>query len=58
VTWPLEEQPALFGLFGNAELPVSLMSSCAMSPKLSRSGLYGIRPLRPPIPLRAASLLN
>ena len=59
VSWPLEEQPALFGLFGNAELPVSLMSSCAMHPKLSRSGLYGIGPLHlAPSPPRAASLFN
>ena len=59
VTWPLEAQPTLFGLFDGAELPVTLMSSCAMQPKLSRSGLYGIAPL----PLastasRAAPLLN
>jgi len=45
VTWPLEAQPVLFGLFGGAKLPVALMSSCAMQPKLSRSGLYGIAPL-------------
>lgn len=42
--WPLEEHPALFALFGDAELPVTLMASCAMSPKMSRSGLYGIAP--------------
>ena len=41
-TWPLEEQPALFGLFGAARLPVTLMKSCAMNPKMSRSGIYGI----------------
>jgi hypothetical protein len=46
-TWPLEEQPALFGLFGDAELPVALMKSCAMNPKMSRSGIYGIAPLPP-----------
>jgi hypothetical protein len=43
--WPLEEQPTLFGLFGDAALPVTLMKSCAMSPKMSRSGIYGIAPL-------------
>jgi hypothetical protein len=59
VVWPLEQQPSLFSLFGTAELPVTLMSSCAMSPKLSRSGLYGVAPLRlAPSPTRAASLLN
>jgi hypothetical protein len=44
-TWPLEEQALLFGLFGNADLPVSLMHSSAMQPKMSRSGLFGIAPL-------------
>ena len=43
--WPLEEQRALFALLGGGDLPVSLMSSCAMQPKLSRSGMYGIAPL-------------
>lgn len=42
--WGLEEQPALFGVFGDAELPVTLLESCAMTPKLSRSGLFGIAP--------------
>ena len=45
VHWPLEDHPHLFALFGDASLPVELMSSCAMSPKLSRSGLYGVAPL-------------
>ena len=45
VDWPLEDQPHLFELFGGVELPVTLMSSFAMNPKLSRSGLYGIAPL-------------
>jgi hypothetical protein len=40
--WPLQEQGALFGLFEGADLPVSLMHSCAMVPKMSRSGLYGV----------------
>jgi len=43
--WALEEQPALFRLFGDAELPVSLMHSCAMQPKMSRSGMFGIGPI-------------
>jgi hypothetical protein len=43
--WPLEEQALLFALLEGAErLPVSLMPSSAMQPKLSRSGLYGIAP--------------
>ena len=43
--WPLEEQPGLFGLFGEAALPVSIMRSCAMQPKMSRSGMFGIAPV-------------
>jgi len=44
--WPLEEQATLFAMLGDAQqLPVSLMSSCAMLPKLSRSGMYGVGPL-------------
>ncbi|MEJ8573166.1 hypothetical protein [Microbaculum marinum] len=42
--WGLEEQPALFAVFGDAPLPVELLESCAMSPKLSRSGLFGLAP--------------
>jgi len=45
--WPLEEQAALFALFAGAELPATLMNSGAMSPKMSRSGMYGIAPLAP-----------
>lgn len=45
--WPLEEQNALFGLFGDARLPVSIMASGAMHPKMSRSGLFGMAPLSP-----------
>lgn len=43
--WPLENHAELFGLFGHAPLPATMMASCAMNPKLSRSGLYGIAPL-------------
>jgi hypothetical protein len=43
-TWSLEEHPALFAAFGGARLPVHLMESCAMQPKMSRSGLIGIGP--------------
>jgi len=42
--WGLEEQPALFRVFGDASLPVELLESCAMLPKLSRSGLFGVAP--------------
>jgi hypothetical protein len=43
--WALEEQGRLFSLFDGAILPVSLMASCAMQPKMSRSGLFGIAPI-------------
>ncbi len=47
--WPLEEQAAVFAALGDPErLPVSLMPSCAMLPKLSRSGMYGVGPLAAP----------
>lgn len=42
--WGLEEQPALFALLEGGELPVTLLASCAMHPKMSRSGMYGIAP--------------
>ncbi|WP_436641741.1 hypothetical protein [Microbaculum sp. FT89] len=42
--WGLEEQSALFEVFGDAPLPVDLMESSAMTPKLSRSGLFGVAP--------------
>jgi len=44
--WPLEEQAQLFALFPGAELPVTLMESGAMLPKMSRSGIIGIAPRR------------
>jgi len=43
--WSLEEQATLFAAFDGAELPVSLMASCAMQPKMSRSGLFGVAPV-------------
>jgi hypothetical protein len=47
-TWALEEQKALFGLFGDAPVAVSLLASGAMQPKMSRSGLFGAAPLASP----------
>ncbi len=44
--WRLEEQKDLFDLFAGVALPVRLQESCAMAPKKSRSGLYGIIPSR------------
>ena len=43
--WSLEEQATLFAAFDGAQLPVSLMASAAMQPKMSRSGLFGVAPL-------------
>lgn len=44
--WPLEQQAELFAALAQGEsLPVELAASCAMRPKLSRSGMYGIAPL-------------
>lgn len=42
--WQLEDQKRLFKLFAADNLPVTLLQSCAMVPKMSRSGLYGLRP--------------
>jgi hypothetical protein len=40
--WSLEEQRQIFKAFDDVDLPVQLMESCAMFPKMSRSGLYGL----------------
>jgi hypothetical protein len=42
--WPLQDQRSLFAVFKDGELPVRLLDSCAMQPKLSRSGLFGEGP--------------
>jgi hypothetical protein len=47
VDWPLEDQKPLFAIFGQAPLPVELLDSCAMTPKMSRTGLFGLRPELP-----------
>ena len=43
VAWPLEDQKPFFGLFAGVTLPVELLDSCAMTPKMSRTGFYGLR---------------
>jgi hypothetical protein len=43
-TWRLDEQRPFFALFGDAPLPVTLLESCAMQPRMSRSGLIGVGP--------------
>ena len=44
VSWDLYEQRELFSLFEGQKLPIELMESCAMKPKMSRSGVYGLYP--------------
>jgi hypothetical protein len=45
IPWPLEEQKKIFAAFDGIDLPVRLLESCAMLPKMSRSGLYGLAPV-------------
>jgi len=44
VRWDLIEQHDLFAMFGNHPLPVALLESAAMQPKMSRSGAFGMIP--------------
>ncbi len=44
--WALEDQEPLFALFDHTELPVTLLESCAMLPRMSRTGLYGLVPMQ------------
>ncbi len=46
--WPLTDQKALFSFFENTEITVELLESCVMVPKMSRSGMYGLRKLQHP----------
>ena len=46
--WTLYEQKQLFDSFDGAPLPVEVLDSCAMLPKMSRSGLYGVKPKHNP----------
>ena len=41
--WGLEEQAGLFRILGEDVSPVTVLESGAMLPKMSRSGLYGLR---------------
>jgi len=43
--WALTEQAELFELFDGHSIAVRLLESCAMLPRMSRSGIYGIRAL-------------
>ena len=44
--WGLEEQAGLFRVLGDEVSPVTVLESGAMLPKMSRSGLYGLRALQ------------
>ncbi len=43
--WGLEEQVALFRVFGDAPLPVTLNEAACMLPRKSISGVFGVVPL-------------
>ncbi len=43
--WPLDQQHQLFEVFAGSEIPVRLLDSSAMLPKMSRSGLIGVKPV-------------
>jgi hypothetical protein len=43
VPWELAQQHELFAALGEAPLPAQLLDSAAMCPKMSRSGLFGLR---------------
>jgi hypothetical protein len=42
--WPLEDQQSLFALLDGENMPITVLESCAMLPKMSRSGLIGLVP--------------
>ncbi len=44
VTWDLTDQKPLFELVDDPAMPVILLESAAMLPKMSRSGLFGLIP--------------
>ncbi len=44
VMWDLTDQRPLFDLLAAPDMPVTLLESAAMLPKMSRSGLFGLIP--------------
>jgi hypothetical protein len=44
VAWPLEEQERIFAAFEGTALPVTLLPSCIILPKMSRTGMFGLAP--------------
>ena len=43
IMWDLSEQAKLFKMFRGFEIPVKLMESSTMIPRMSRSGIFGLR---------------
>ena len=43
IMWDLSEQANLFKMFRGFEIPVKLMESSTMVPRMSRSGIFGLR---------------
>jgi len=41
--WELSEQATLFELFKDQSIPITMLDSCAMMPRMSRSGIYGLQ---------------
>jgi hypothetical protein len=44
VTWPLDQQRALFKLFADSDIEVELLPVCGLIPKMSRSSICGLVP--------------
>ncbi len=44
IQWDLFDQKKLFTVFDDTQIPISLLESAAMLPKMSRSGMYGLLP--------------
>lgn len=43
--WPLTDQQVLFDALLCEDLPIQLLESSAMLPKMSRSGMFGVKPI-------------
>ena len=43
IMWELQEQKILFGLFDKESISIRLTDSCAMLPRMSRSGIFGLK---------------
>ena len=43
IMWELEEQKILFRLFDKECISIRLTDSCTMLPRMSRSGIFGLK---------------